>query len=82
MLSWVYLAIITLIVIVTFIRNYHHLLKFLALLTNLSVSIVSWTLSIIFEIQELIDKTKQVRYFTKLDVCWGYNNIQIKEKDK
>ena len=26
-------------------------------------------------IQELIDKTKQARYFTKLDVCWGYNNI-------
>ena len=26
-------------------------------------------------IQELIDKTKQTRYFTKLDVYWGYNNI-------
>ena len=26
-------------------------------------------------IQELIDKTKQARYFTKLDVCWRYNNI-------
>ena len=26
-------------------------------------------------IQELIDKTKQARYFTKLDIYWGYNNI-------
>ena len=33
-------------------------------------------------IQELINKTKQARYFTKLDVCWGYNNIQIKEGDE
>ena len=33
-------------------------------------------------IQELIDKTKQARYFTKLDVCWEYNNIQIKEGDE
>ena len=33
-------------------------------------------------IQELIDKTKQARYFTKLDIHWGYNNIQIKKRDK
>ena len=26
-------------------------------------------------IQELINKTKQARYFTKLDIHWGYNNI-------
>ena len=33
-------------------------------------------------IQELIDKTKQARNFTKLDVYWRYNNIWIKEGDK
>ena len=33
-------------------------------------------------IQELIDKTKQARYFTKLDIHWRYNNIRIKERDK
>ena len=33
-------------------------------------------------IQELIDKTKQARFFTKLDVRWGYNNIRIQEGDK
>ena len=33
-------------------------------------------------IQELIDKLKQSRYFTKMDVCWGYNNIQIAEGDE
>jgi hypothetical protein len=22
------------------------------------------------------------KYFTKLDVCWGYNNIQIQKEDK
>ena len=33
-------------------------------------------------IQELINKTKQARYFTKLDVHWGYNNIRIKEEDE
>ena len=24
----------------------------------------------------------KARYFTKLDVCWGYNNVRIKEGDK
>ena len=33
-------------------------------------------------IQKLINKTKQARYFTKLNIYWGYNNIQIKEKDE
>lgn len=30
-------------------------------------------------IQELIDKLKTARIFTKMDVHWGFNNIQIKE---
>ncbi len=33
-------------------------------------------------ISELIDKLCGVKYFTKLDICWGYNNIQIKEGDE
>ena len=33
-------------------------------------------------IQELINKMKQAKYFTKLDVHWGYNNIRIKEGDE
>jgi len=28
-------------------------------------------------IPELIDKLLEARFFTKLDVCWGYNNIHI-----
>ncbi|KAJ8507297.1 hypothetical protein ONZ45_g10307 [Pleurotus djamor] len=27
----------------------------------------------------LVDKLKGARYFSKLDVCWGYNNVRIKE---
>ncbi|VDC05315.1 unnamed protein product [Peniophora sp. CBMAI 1063] len=30
-------------------------------------------------IQELLDKLKGAQYFTKLDICWGYNNVCIKE---
>jgi hypothetical protein len=30
-------------------------------------------------ISEIIDKLKGARYFTKLDVRWGYNNIRIKD---
>jgi hypothetical protein len=26
-------------------------------------------------ILEIIDKLKGAKYFTKLDICWGYNNI-------
>ncbi len=33
-------------------------------------------------ISELIDKLRGAKYFTKLDICWGYNNIRIKEGDK
>lgn len=33
-------------------------------------------------IQELIDKLKGSCYFTKMDICWGYNNIRIKEGDE
>jgi hypothetical protein len=33
-------------------------------------------------ISEIMDKLKGTKYFTKLDVCWGYNNIQIRKEDK
>ena len=33
-------------------------------------------------IGELIDKLKGAKYFTKMDVRWGYNNVHIKEGDK
>ena len=33
-------------------------------------------------ISELMDRLKDSRYFTKLDVRWGYNNVRIKEGDE
>ena len=33
-------------------------------------------------IQELIDKLKSSKVFSKMDIRWGYNNIQIKEGDE
>ena len=33
-------------------------------------------------IGEVINKLKETRYFNKLDLIWGYNNIRIKEGDK
>ena len=33
-------------------------------------------------IQELTDKLREARYFTKLDIRWGYNNVRIKEGDE
>jgi len=33
-------------------------------------------------IEEVIDKLKETKYFNKLDLIWGYNNIQIKEEDE
>ncbi|SJL16238.1 related to TY3B TY3B protein [Armillaria ostoyae] len=33
-------------------------------------------------ISELIDKLQEAKYFTKLDICWGYNNVRIKEGDE
>ena len=33
-------------------------------------------------ISELMDKLKGAKYFTKLDVRWGYENVRIKEGDE
>ncbi|SJL13535.1 uncharacterized protein ARMOST_16979 [Armillaria ostoyae] len=33
-------------------------------------------------ISELMDKLGSAKYFTKLDVRWGYNNVRIKKDDK
>lgn len=33
-------------------------------------------------IPELTDRIKDAKYFTKLDVRWGYNNIRIKDGDQ
>ena len=30
----------------------------------------------------MIDKLKEAKIFNKLDLIWGYNNIQIKEGDE
>ena len=33
-------------------------------------------------IREVINKLKKAKYFNKLDLIWGYNNVQIREGDK
>jgi len=33
-------------------------------------------------ISELINKLRRVKYFTKLDVRWGFNNVRMKEGDE
>ena len=33
-------------------------------------------------IGEMINKLKEAKYFNKLDLIWGYNNVQIKEGDE
>jgi len=33
-------------------------------------------------ISELVSQLRRARYFTKLDVCWGFNNIRIKPGDE
>ena len=33
-------------------------------------------------ISQLINKLKRLQYFTKINLCWGYNNVQIKEGDE
>ncbi len=33
-------------------------------------------------VSDLMDKLKDAKYFTKLDVRWGYNNIRIKDGDQ
>ncbi len=33
-------------------------------------------------ISELMDKLRGTKYFSKLDVWWGYNNVRIKSGDE
>src|ERR1700679_1849921 len=45
----------------------------------------SWTIRnnyLLPLISELVDKVGKAKFFTKLDVCWGYNNVHIKEGDE
>jgi Reverse transcriptase (RNA-dependent DNA polymerase) len=35
-----------------------------------------------FVTHELIDRVKGSKFFTKLDIRWGYNNVRIKEGDE
>ena len=30
-------------------------------------------------IQQLSEKLQGAKVFTKMDLCWGYNNVRIKE---
>jgi hypothetical protein len=40
---------------------------------------IGWSILLILEI---VDKLKGEKYFTKLDVHWGYNNVQIRKGDE
>ncbi|SJL07242.1 uncharacterized protein ARMOST_10585 [Armillaria ostoyae] len=33
-------------------------------------------------ISKLMDKLGSAKYFTKIDICWGYNNVRIKKDDE
>jgi len=33
-------------------------------------------------ITDLVDTMGSKRVFTKMDLRWGYNNVQVKERDK
>jgi len=33
-------------------------------------------------ISKLVSQLRRARYFTKLDICWGFNNVHIKPRDK
>jgi len=33
-------------------------------------------------ISQLVDKLKGCKLFTKMDLCWGYNNVRIREGDE
>jgi hypothetical protein len=33
-------------------------------------------------ISEVIDQLKDAKYFNKLDIIWGYNNVRIREGDE
>ena len=45
----------------------------------------SWTVKnnyLLPLISDLIDSIGKKKVFTKMDLCWGYNNVRIKEEDK
>ncbi len=46
---------------------------------------VNWTVKNAYPlrlISDIMDKVKNAKYFTKMDVCLGYNNVQIHEENE
>ena len=41
-----------------------------------------WMIKNSYPLPLIMDKLKGAKYFTKLDVHWGYNNIQIRKEDE
>ena len=33
-------------------------------------------------VSDLMDRLKKAKYFTKLDIHWGYNNVRVKASDE
>jgi len=45
----------------------------------------NWTIKnnyLLLLISQLVDKLKGCKLFTKMDLCWGYNNVRIHEGDE
>ena len=68
---------------VFFVKKKDGKLQFVQDYWKLNVMMVknTYLLPLIPDIINQISDSK-ARYFTKLDVCWGYNNVRIKEGDK
>ena len=53
------------------VQDYHYVNKF-TVKNNYLLPLIS----------QLVDKLKGCKLFTKMDLCWGYNNVWVKEGDE
>ena len=79
--GWIYLSKLPIVALVFFIKKKNSSLQLVQDYWALNSMIMKNKYSLLL-ISKLILQLYKAKYFTKLDICWSFNNVHIKSRDK